>query len=260
LDTSKAVVVVWTNTSVKSQWVKNEALEGLKRQALFPVMLEEVKIPLEFRHVQGARLMDWQPDKEHAGFDQFIDDLGGGIGVPVTQSQATPALSAKPTPEPEAGSLQGAVQAVLLSGKNNLAALTLSPGTLVPSFTASTTDYTVNVASDVASANISMTKADPDAVLSGIVTIGSGRATGQATIQLNGPGTATLALITVIAPNGSLKIYRITVKRAAPSGNNNLSGLTVSPGPLTPAFTAATTNYTADVASTVTSITVTPTR
>src|SRR5574337_2174971 len=53
LDASKAVVVVWTNTSVKSQWVKNEAREGLRRRMLFPVMLlEEVKIPLEFRAVQ----------------------------------------------------------------------------------------------------------------------------------------------------------------------------------------------------------------
>lgn len=99
LDASKAVVVVWTSTSVKSQWVKNEALEGLNRRALFPVMLEAVKIPLEFRHVQAARLMDWQPEQEHAGFDQFIDDLTGVIRAhsnaviqppPVTQSQATP--------------------------------------------------------------------------------------------------------------------------------------------------------------------------
>jgi hypothetical protein len=44
LDASKAVVVVWTQASVKSQWVKNEAREGLRRRVLFPVMLiEEVK-------------------------------------------------------------------------------------------------------------------------------------------------------------------------------------------------------------------------
>jgi formylglycine-generating enzyme required for sulfatase activity len=131
---------------------------------------------------------------------------------------------------------------------------------LSPAFSANTLNYTVNVPSDVTSMNISATKADSKAVLSECVTVGSGTATGQATLPLNGPGTATLALITVIAPNGSSKIYRITVKRAAPAGNNNLSGLTVAPGPLTPAFTAATTNYTVDVASTVTSITVTPTR
>lgn len=261
LKAARSVVVVWTKTSVKSTWVKNESRSGLRRNILFPVMLlDEVEIPLEFEHLQAAHLMDWKPDQQHSGFDQFIDDLAEVIGVPVTQSQATPTSSAKPTPEPETESLQGAVQAVLISGNNNLSALTLSPGTLVPSFAASTTDYTVNVASDVTSVNVSATKADSNAVLSGNVTVGSGTATGQATIPLNGPATTTLAVITVTAPNGSSKTYRITVNRATPSGNNNLSALTVSSGTLTPAFNANTLSYTVDVASTVTSATVTPTR
>ena len=258
LDASKAVVVVWTATSVKSQWVKNEALEGLNRMALFPVMLETVKIPLEFRHVQAARLMDWQPEQDHAGFNQFIDDLIGVIGAPMVKSLGTPTSPPKQTPEPETGLLQGAVRAVLVSGNNNLSALTLSMGTLEPAFAGSTTDYTVNVASDVTSVSISMTKADTDAVLSGIVTVGSGTATGQATLLLNGPGTVTPAVFTVTAPNGNSKTYRIMVNRAALSGNNNLSALTISHGSLSPAFNASTLNYAVDVASTVTSMTVTP--
>lgn len=83
LEASEAVVVVWTTTSVKSQWVKNEAREGLRRRVLFPVMLlDEVKIPLEFRDVQTAHLMNWHPEQEHHGFDQFVDDLTQVIGAP----------------------------------------------------------------------------------------------------------------------------------------------------------------------------------
>lgn len=83
LDASKSVVVVWTPASVKSQWVKAEAREGLRRGVLFPLMLlEEVKIPLEFRGVQIAHLMEWQPEQEHPGFDQFIVDLTHVIGIP----------------------------------------------------------------------------------------------------------------------------------------------------------------------------------
>ena len=112
LKAARSVVVVWTKTSVKSTWVKNESRSGLRRNILFPVMLlDVVEIPLEFEHLQAAHLMDWQPDQEHSGFDQFIDDLAGVIGVPVTQSQATPTSSAKPTSEPESKPLQGAVQA-----------------------------------------------------------------------------------------------------------------------------------------------------
>lgn len=113
LKAARSVVVVWTKTSVKSTWVKNESRSGLRRNILFPVMLlDEVEIPLEFEHLQAAHLMDWQPEQEHAGFDQFIDDLAGVIGAPVTQSQASSASSAKPTSELETELLQGVVRAV----------------------------------------------------------------------------------------------------------------------------------------------------
>ncbi len=150
------------------------------------------------------------------------------------------------------------VNRAALGGNNNLSALTVSPGPLAPTFTQNTLNYTVNVASTATSVNVSATKADPNAVMSGDVTAGAGIATGQATIPLDGPGTSRVVSIAVTAPNGSQKSYTITVERAALGGNNNLSALTVSPGPLTPAFTAATTSYTVDVASTVSSVSVTP--
>lgn len=87
LNAAKVVVVVWTNTSVKSQWVKNEAKEGLRRGVLFPVILhEEIKIPLEFRHLQPAQLMDWQPAQAHSGFAQFVQDITGVLGTPASSS------------------------------------------------------------------------------------------------------------------------------------------------------------------------------
>ena len=83
LRAAKSVVVVWSHTSVKSTWVKNESRSGLRRHILFPVMLlDEVEIPLEFEHLQAAHLMDWHPEQEHPGFDQFLDDLAGVIGAP----------------------------------------------------------------------------------------------------------------------------------------------------------------------------------
>lgn len=111
LKTARSVVVVWTNTSVKSTWVKNESRSGLRRNILFPVMLlDEVEIPLEFEHLQAAHLMDWQPGQEHAGFDQFLEDLAGVIGVPssvavqpspVIQTLAPLPAPTSPTPEAE---------------------------------------------------------------------------------------------------------------------------------------------------------------
>ena len=139
---------------------------------------------------------------------------------------------------------------------NSLQNLIVSPGTLSPAFTASATSYTVDVDSGVNSVTVTATLQDTNATM----TInGQTTTSGQArTITpLNGPGLGTLITIVVTAPNGSQKIYFVTVNRAALGGNNNLQSLTVSSGTLTPVFAAGTTSYTVDVASGVGSLTVT---
>ena len=143
-----------------------------------------------------------------------------------------------------------------LGGNNNLQSLTVSPGTLNPAFNANTTNYTVDVASTVASVTVTPRLQD----LAASMTVnGQSTTSGQGrSITLNGAGSNTLINIVVTAPNGTQKTYTVNVNRAALGGNNNLSGLTVSPGTLNPAFNANTTNYTVDVASTVASVTVTP--
>ncbi|MDH4084285.1 MAG: cadherin-like beta sandwich domain-containing protein, partial [Nitrospira sp.] len=139
-----------------------------------------------------------------------------------------------------------------LGGNNNLSGLTVSPGPLAPVFSAATTSYTVDVASTVASITVTPTRQDSNAT---ITVNGQAATSGQAqTVTLRAAGLSTSIPIMVTAPNGSSKTYTITVDRAALGGNNNLSGLTVSPGPLAPVFSAATTSYTVDVASTVASI------
>jgi chorismate-pyruvate lyase len=151
------------------------------------------------------------------------------------------------------------VERAPLGGNNNLQSLTVSPGALAPTFNPNTLTYSVDVEDDVTSVTISATKSDPNAVMSGSVQAGAGTATGQATISLGGPGTSKTVSITVTAPNQSSKTYTVTVERAAQAGNNNLQSLVVSPGSLTPAFTATRQRYTVNVESKVTSVTVTAT-
>ena len=144
-----------------------------------------------------------------------------------------------------------------LAGNNDLSALDVSPGPLEPSFHAETLSYVVDTASTVGSVTVSATKTDPNAVMSGDVTAGAGVRNGSTSIPLGGPGTSRVVSITVTAPSGSAKTYRITVEREAQASNNNLKSLAVSPGPLTPAFTASRTRYTVNVGSDVASITMT---
>ncbi|MGE0471598.1 MAG: cadherin-like beta sandwich domain-containing protein [Nitrospira sp.] len=148
------------------------------------------------------------------------------------------------------------------SNNNNLQSLGISPGTLSPSFRAGTTGYTVNLAATLANnpANVTVTPRLQDTAATMTVN-GQTTTSGQArTTPLPAQGSNTFINIVVVAQDGTPKTYTVNVIRAALGGNNNLSGLTVSPGPLAPVFSAATTSYTVDVASTVASITVTPTR
>jgi len=91
----------------------------------------------------------------------------------------------------------------------------------------------------------------------------NGQATtaGQArTITLGAPGSSTSIPIVVTAVNGSQNTYIVTVNRAAPGADNNLSALSVTGQTLSPSFGPGTLNYTVNVATNVTSVTVSATK
>ena len=54
---ARCVLVFWSKNSVKSDWVLAEANEGLERDILIPIMLDEVRVPLVFRRKQYAFLV-----------------------------------------------------------------------------------------------------------------------------------------------------------------------------------------------------------
>lgn len=76
LDTAKSVVVVWSKSSISSEWVKNEASAAATRGVLVPAMIDNVKLPLEFRRKQTADLIKWGGDPLHDGFQAVCDAIG----------------------------------------------------------------------------------------------------------------------------------------------------------------------------------------
>ena|SRR5262245_35285569 len=75
LEGARCIVVVWSQTSVQSEWVKVEADEGMNRNALVPVLIEEAKIPLAFRRIQAARLIDWKVDSSHPELTMLFESI-----------------------------------------------------------------------------------------------------------------------------------------------------------------------------------------
>ena len=145
------------------------------------------------------------------------------------------------------------------SSNNNLSALSVTSGTLSPAFSADHLTYTVDVPTNVAGVDVSATKADPDAVISGSLSAGTGQASGHASIPLGTPGTATTVSISVRAPDGTSKDYSITVNRRA-SSDSSLSSLTVSVGTLDPPFAPTIGDYTVKVGLLAGSVTISATK
>lgn len=71
---SECVVVLWSRTSITSEWVKKEARVAENRKCLFPVRIDDIELPWEFEHVQAADLTDWNEDKTE-GFVNLIEAL-----------------------------------------------------------------------------------------------------------------------------------------------------------------------------------------
>ena len=88
LEGARCVLVIWSNASVSSRWVQEEADEGFRRGILIPILLELVTPPLGFRSLQAADLSGWQGDCESAAFRRLLDDIAHILKL--SSSQHTP--------------------------------------------------------------------------------------------------------------------------------------------------------------------------
>ncbi len=75
LEAVSCVVVLWSATSIESDWVKTEASEAAVRDILVPARLEDVKPPLEFRRIQAADLIGWDGREDHEGLADLIESI-----------------------------------------------------------------------------------------------------------------------------------------------------------------------------------------
>ena len=147
---------------------------------------------------------------------------------------------------------------ILGSGTNaNLSNLTISQGTLMPDFSATTKSYAVRVEALTDSVQVTPTTADAQATVTVNGTpVDSGTASDD--IELIKGETTTITVVVTAADGTPTQTTTIDVTRPL-SDNANLSGLTTSSGTPTPLFAVGTTDYTVVVGNAVDRVTVTPT-
>jgi WD40 repeat protein len=65
------VVVLWSQESVESDWVRAEADEGRRRGILVPALVEGVNPPLQFRLLETIDLAQWSQGDDLPSFERF---------------------------------------------------------------------------------------------------------------------------------------------------------------------------------------------
>ena len=141
----------------------------------------------------------------------------------------------------------------------DLVNLTISHGTLSPTFSDSVTAYTASVGNSVSQVILTPTASHDSATIA-VNDEAVDSAAGYTVTDLT-EGDNTITVIVTAQDTMTTKTYTVTVTRAAPSlsSDANLDNLTINPGMLSPTFSDSVTAYTASVGNSVSQVILTPT-
>ena len=88
LNEAKCVIVMWSERSVQSRYVRDEATYALDRDKLVPVAIENVSLPFRFRGVQTLSLLGWDGSKDFSEFRRLVEDISTILGTSPTAMAA----------------------------------------------------------------------------------------------------------------------------------------------------------------------------
>lgn len=72
LEAASTVLAVWSNQSVHSEWVQEEATLGKKRGLLVPCCIDNVEPPIGFTMSQAANLVGWRGQREFGEWRKLV--------------------------------------------------------------------------------------------------------------------------------------------------------------------------------------------
>lgn len=82
LDTADVVLVLWSKTSVESDWVKDEAAQGRERHRLIPLSIDGTLPPLGFRQYQVIEIAHWRGRRTSPQFAAIERAIAAAVGQP----------------------------------------------------------------------------------------------------------------------------------------------------------------------------------
>lgn len=90
LRAAKAVVVLWSQRSTASRWVRSEAALALSKGSFMPVMIELCERPIMFELTQTPDLSGWKGHRADPRWRRFVEDVGRHIRGEVEPEGAPP--------------------------------------------------------------------------------------------------------------------------------------------------------------------------
>lgn len=95
LKSARCVIVVWSQSSIQSDWVKDEAAFARTKHKLIPILMDAIPIPLGFGRLQTANLVDWDGSDANREFRRLLGALGARLGKPESNRAQLPAWLTK---------------------------------------------------------------------------------------------------------------------------------------------------------------------
>ena len=80
LNEAKCVLVLWSEQSVQSRYVRDEATYALEKNKLVPVAIGYVTLPFRFRGVHTPSLLNWNGSRNSSEFRRLVEDISTILG------------------------------------------------------------------------------------------------------------------------------------------------------------------------------------
>ena len=78
---AKCVVVLWSEQALASHFVRDEAEVGRNENKLVPVQIGNVELPIGFRGIQTANLVDWTGDVDNPEYRKLVRAIADRVGT-----------------------------------------------------------------------------------------------------------------------------------------------------------------------------------
>ncbi|MBI1393967.1 MAG: SUMF1/EgtB/PvdO family nonheme iron enzyme [Alphaproteobacteria bacterium] len=127
LKESDCVLVVWSMSSVRSNWVQEEADDGMQSGRLIPVMIDPIELPRGFKRVQTADLTSWRGDRNAPEWRRVVDEIRRLVAPARGAGASAHARGPSKAPSKAPSKVKVAKSSATGAGKNATAAASAAP-------------------------------------------------------------------------------------------------------------------------------------